>query len=162
MNSILFVHLLQNIGLVNLSRTGLLGSSSLELSILLSDSGFDLVLLVVLQPVMLSLVLLLEENILLTRLVHILQQVDSGLFFALPLGLPHLVLSFSFLLHELVHKLLVSGLVGGLGFVVILELSHLISSLGLLGLFDLGESLFTGEGGGEEVLVSRLLNINLD
>ena len=86
-----------------LSVSGLLGSSGLELGILLCDGSLNLLLLILLEPVHFLLAGLLEEDVLLSRLIDVLQEVDSGLIFSLPLGLSHFVLSLGFLLHELVN-----------------------------------------------------------
>jgi hypothetical protein len=52
-------------------------------------------------------------------LVDVLEQVDSGLLFSLPLSLPHFVLSLCLLLNEFVNELLISSLVT-LSFLVVL------------------------------------------
>ena len=126
-----------------LSVSGLLGSSGLELGILLSDGGLNLLLLILLEPVHFLLAGLLEEDVLLSRLIDVLQEVDSGLLFSLPLGLSHFVLSFGLLLDELINKLLVGFLVGSSLLIVLLELDDLLSSLLLFGILDGGEGLFS-------------------
>lgn len=116
---ILIGHLLQNTHLVTLSCSCFLGGSSLELSILLGNRGFDFCFFFVSEPVHFLLLCLLEKDVLFSGLVDVLEQVDSGLLFSLPLSLPHFVLSLCLLLNEFVNELLISSLVT-LSFLVVL------------------------------------------
>lgn len=103
LHSVLLVHLLQDVQLVRLPRQCLLGRPRLELSVLLRNGRLHLLPLVVLEPVAFALHLLLEKDVLFTRLVDVLEQVDSGLVLSLPLRIPHFVLSIGFFGNFLVH-----------------------------------------------------------
>ena len=104
LDSVLLVHLLQNIHLVILSICLFLCSSSLELSVLLSNGSFNLILLILFEPFHFFLLLLLQKDVLFSRLINVFQQVNPGLLFSLPLGLSHLVLSLCLLLDELINQ----------------------------------------------------------
>ena len=99
LNSVFLVHLLQDVQLVRLASQCLLRCSRLVLCILLRNCCLHLLPLVVLEPVGLALHLLLEEDVFLARLVHVLKQVNPSLVLTLPLCIAHLVLSISFLLN---------------------------------------------------------------
>lgn len=104
LDSVLLVHLLQNIHLVILSICLFLRSSSLELSVLLSNGSFNLILLILFEPFHFFLLLLLQKDVLFSRLINVFQQVNPGLLFSLPLGLSHFVLSLCLLLDELINE----------------------------------------------------------
>ena len=104
LDSVLLVHLLQNIHLVILSICLFLCSSSLELSVLLSNGSFNLILLILFEPFHFFLLLLLQKDVLFSRLINVFQQVNPGLLFSLPLGFSHLVLSLCLLLDELINQ----------------------------------------------------------
>jgi len=159
---VLFVHLLQNVHLVVLADGSFLGGSSIELGVLLSDGALDLSSLLVLQPLLFSLLGLLEKNVLFSGMVHVLEQVDSGLLLAIPLSLSHFVLSLGLGLDKGVYFFFVGVLVLLSLLVVLLELNDLLSSLESLRLLQLGESLFPGESIIKEVLVSLLIMLDLN
>lgn len=131
---------------MSLSVCCLLGRSGLELGILLGDGSDDLLLLIRLEPVHFLLASLLEEDVLLSRLVHILQEVDSCLFFSLPLSFSHFVLSFGFLLDELIDELFIRCFIGLRLLVVLLKLNDFLAALGSLCFLDVLEGLLSGEG----------------
>ena len=129
-----------------LSVSGLLGSSGLELGILLSDGGLNLLLLILLEPVHFLLAGLLEEDVLLSRLIDVLQEVDSGLLFSLPLGLSHFILSFGFLLHELVNQFFIRSFISLRLLVVLLKLNDFLAALGSLSFLNVLQGLLFRKG----------------
>lgn len=145
-----------------LSVSGLLGGSGLELGILLGDSSLNLLLLILLEPVHFLLTGLLEEDVLLSRLIDVLQEVDSGLLFSLPLGLSHFVLSLSFLLHELVNKLFVGCFIGFRLLVVLLKLDDFLAALSSLSFLNVLQGLLFCKGSLQKLLISCLLSVGLD
>ena len=140
----------------------LLGGSGLELGILLGDGSHNLILLVRLEPVHFLLASLLEEDVFLSRLIHVLQEVDSCLFFSLPLGLSHFVLSFGLLLDELIDQLFIGSFIGLRLLVVLLKLNDFLAALGSLCFLNVLEGLLSGEGSLQELLISTLFSLSLD
>lgn len=117
-----------------LPRSGLLGSSGFEFAVLLGDGCRDLLLLVALEPFGLTLLLLLEQDVLLSGDIDVLHQVDASLSLALPLSLTHLVLPIGFLLNKVVNlPLEVVFVTFGL-LVILLKLNDLLASRVLLSL----------------------------
>ena len=86
------------------------------------DISIDLGLVVVLEPLSLILESLLEEDVLLAILVHILQEVDTGLVLTTPLLLTSIPLFLVFLLNKSFNLALVRGLVRSSILVMLLEL----------------------------------------
>ena len=84
--------------------------------------SIDLGLVVVLEPLSLILESLLEEDVLLAILVHILQEVDTGLVLTTPLLLTSIPLFLVFLLNKSFNLALVSSLVRSSILVMLLEL----------------------------------------
>ena len=84
--------------------------------------SIDLGLVVVLEPLSLILESLLEEDVLLAILVHILQEVDTGLVLTTPLLLTSIPLFLVFLLNKSFNLALVRGLVRSSILVMLLEL----------------------------------------
>jgi hypothetical protein len=162
LDSIFFIHLLQNIHLMILSISGFLSCSSSELSILLSNGGFNLMFLVCYKPLFLLFICLLKKNILFTGLIDVFKEIDSGLLFSCPLSFSHFILSFSFLLNKFVHKFLVSSLVVLCLFVVLLKFHDFLSSLSSLCLLDIFKSLFSLKPSCEKFLISLFFNTVLD
>ena len=72
LNSIFFVHLLQNIDLVILPSSCFSSGSCFKFSILLCNSRFNLFSLIFSKPVRFSLLCLFQKDILLSRLIYIL------------------------------------------------------------------------------------------
>jgi hypothetical protein len=162
LDSIFLIHLLQNIHLMTLSIGGFFSRSSIKLSVLLSNGSFNLMLLISYKPLFLLFILLFQEDIFFTRLIHIFKEVDSGLLFSRPLGFSHFILSFSFLLNEFVNKFFVSSLIILSLFIVLLKLDNFLSSLGSLCLFDIFKSLFSCKPSCEKFLISSFFNTFLD
>lgn len=162
LNSILLVHLHQEIHLMSFSIGSFLGGSSFEFCILLSDGSFNLLLFILSEPFKLMFLSLLQKNIFFSWLVDILQEIDPGLFFSLPLCLSHFMLSLSFLLDKFIHQLFVSSLIALSLLIVLLESNNLSSSLSSLLLFDVLEGLFSGESLFKELLVSHFLSFLLN
>ena len=73
--------------------------------------SIDLGLVVIPEPISLFLESLLEKDVLFTILVHILQEVDTGLVFTAPLLLTIIPLFLVFLLSKIFNHFLMSGLV---------------------------------------------------
>ena len=86
------------------------------------DISIDLGLVVVLEPLSLILESLLEEDVLLAILVHILQEVDTGLVLTTPLLLTSIPLFLVFLLNKSFNLALVRSLVRSSILVMLLEL----------------------------------------
>ena len=84
--------------------------------------SIDLGLVVVLEPLSLILESLLEEDVLLAILVHILQEVDTGLVLTTPLLLTSIPLFLVFLLNKSFNLALVRSLVRSSILVMLLEL----------------------------------------
>ena len=84
--------------------------------------SIDLSLVVILEPLSLFLESLLEEDVLLAILVHILQEVDTGLVFTTPLLLTSIPLFLVLLLNKSFNLTLVRGLVRCGILVMLLEL----------------------------------------
>lgn len=139
----------------------LLGSAHREFFVLLGDVGLNLLFLIFLEPLSLLLLLLLEQNVLLSRIINILEKVDLSLLLTLPLGLPHFELPFGLLLYILVDHLFVGGFIGLSSLVVALKLNHLFSALRFFSLFRLLHGFFSCECGIKEFLVSRSLYLVL-
>jgi len=128
LDPILLVHLLQKIKLMGLSGSSLLSFSCLKLSILLCDSSFNLVFLVLLLPFGFTLLILFEQYVFFSSLVDILEQIDPSLVLSLPLSISHFELSLGFLLDNFINHLFVVGFVVFTLFVVDLEVNDFLSS----------------------------------
>ena len=89
------------------------------------DISIDRSLVVVLEPLSLVLESLLEEDVLLAILVHILQEVDTGLVLTAPLLLTIIPLFLVFLRSKSINHALILGLVGNSILVMPLELLDL-------------------------------------
>lgn len=162
LHSVFFVHLLQDIKLMCLASKGLLSSSCFVFCILLGNCSFHLCSLIILEPVGFALFLLLQKNIFLARLIHILQQIDTSLIFSLPLGIPHFVLSVRLFCNFFVNCLFESCLIVRVLFIVLLQFQDLSSSLSLFSFFKIDQSLFFDEISLKELFISLLLSIELD
>ena len=142
-----------------LSLSSLSRSSRLEFGILLGNGDFDHLSLVLLEPLELLLLSLLEEDILLSGVIDVLEQIDSSLLLSLPLGFLHFVLSFSLLLHELIDKFLISLLVSLSLLVILLELNDFLPSLNSLLFFNLLKGSFPGKGSLKNLLILLPLDL---
>ena len=87
--------------------------------------SIDLGLVVILEPFSLFLESLLKKDVLFTILVHILQEVDTGLVFAAPLLLTIIPLFLVFLLSKIFNHSLMSGPIRRSILVMPLELLNL-------------------------------------
>ena len=126
--AITLTHLAQDIRLVRL-LVECSGQSLLLVGRILSrDLTFDHLLIVVPEPFSLLLDLLLEKNVSFAVLVHILQQVDTGLILASPLLLAVVPLLLILYLGQLINVALVGSLVRRLLVVVLLELLNLATA----------------------------------
>ncbi len=96
----------------------------------------NLALVVLLEPLSLFLVGLLEQDVLLSVLIHVLEQVDASLIFPAPLLLSSIPLLLVLLLGESLEHALLSCLV---------TLLVLVMSLQLLDLATAGKSLLSFE-----------------
>ena len=137
--AVTLTHLAQHISLVSLL---LVGDSECVLfvgSVLPVDIGIDILLVVLLKPGSFVLESRLEENVLLTVLVYVLEQVDASLVLTAPLLLTSIPLFLVFNLGQLFNVLLIRCLVGLSILVVLLELLNFPTasqSLFCLNLFD--------------------------
>ena len=137
--AVTLTHLAQHISLVSLL---LVGDSECVLfvgSVLPIDIGIDILLVVLLKPGSFVLESRLEENVLLTVLVYVLEQVDASLVLTAPLLLTSIPLLLVFNLGKLFNHLLIRCLVGLSILVVLLELLNFPTasqSLFRLNLFD--------------------------
>jgi len=144
--SVTLVHLTKNVCLM-----GLLVKSSLDL-VLLSGSvltlklSINLELVLLLEPLGLLLQSLLEEDVLLTVLVDILEQVDAGLILTAPLLLTSVPLSLVLLLSQLLNVALILSLVRLLLLVMRLKSLGLSATLISLLLLDLLDGTLAGNG----------------
>ena len=129
LDPVLLVHLLQQIQLMSLSSSCLLGFSGLILSILLGNSSFNLIFVVVLLPIGFPLHLLFEQYVFFSSLVDIFEQINSSLVLSCPLCISHFELSLSFLFDNFVnHRFIFSFVIFALS-VVDLEVNNFLSSL---------------------------------
>lgn len=87
--SVPLINLLQNVALVVLSNQCLLGSLLFSKPISLLKLSINQLLLIVYKPVFFVLNFLLELDSLKSGIIDILHEIDSGLFFSLPLVLSH-------------------------------------------------------------------------
>lgn len=126
-------------------------------AVLLFNLRIDALLLMVAEPFSLFLQSLLEKNVLLTVLIHVLEEVDTGLVFTSPLLFTSVPLLLVFLLSKFIDSAFVGGsiacrvLIMGLEF---LDLSASFQTFILLVLFD---SLLTSKGLLKEHFIAVLL-----
>jgi len=113
---------------MSLSSSCLLGFSGLILSILLGNSSFNLIFVVVLLPIGFPLHLLFEQYVFFSSLVDIFEQINSSLVLSCPLCISHFELSLSFLFDNFVnHRFIFSFVIFALS-VVDLEVNNFLSS----------------------------------
>ena len=103
--------------------------------------SINLGLVVVLEPLSLILESLLEEDVLLAILVHILQEVDTGLVLTTPLLLTSIPLFLVFLLNKSFNLALVRSLVRSSILVMLLELLDFPTASQSLCIFVILDSL---------------------
>ena len=157
--SIPLVHLLQDIHLMILTSGSLLSSSSLKFNLLSLNGRVKLLLFVFLQPLVLPLLLVPEQYVLLSGDVDILKEIDSGLFFTIPLGLSHLVLSLSLFIDKLLNLFLQSILVSFSLLIMFLEFDGLVSLGHSFSFLEVSHSLLSSKSSIEKFLISCLLNL---
>ena len=144
LDSIFLIHLLQYIKLMGFSGKSLFSSSCFIFSILLSNSCFHLLSLVVFKPIILSFFLLLQQDIFFSRLINVFEQIYSCLVFSLPLSISHFELSFSLLSNLFINCPFKSCFIVRRLLIICLKLNNFFSSLNLSSLFKINHSLFSG------------------
>ncbi|MCP4556334.1 MAG: hypothetical protein GY836_13010 [Herbaspirillum sp.] len=110
-SAISLTHLTKNISLVSLLVNSLLEGVLLMHTVLTINLCINLLLIVLPEPFCLFLHCLLKQNILLTILVNVLEQVDSSLVFTTPLLFTVVPLLFVLFLSQLVNASLISCLI---------------------------------------------------
>ena len=120
--------------------------SRLIFRILLCNYCLDFLHFLLFQPFQLFFPLLLCNNILFSRYIYILQQINSGLFFSLPLGFSHFILSFCFLLYEFIQHLFINEFITFSFLVMFLKFNDFLSSSKLFSFFNLLYCFFFLEG----------------
>ena len=129
--------------------------SALLIDLVLSlDVTVDHILVILFEPEGFFLHCLLQQDVLLAVLVHVLEQVDSGLVLTAPLLLTGIPLLLVFVLSELVNVALVSLLVVLHVVVMLLQLLDFCAAGKSFLVLDLLNGLFALESGVKEHLVS--------
>ena len=146
-------HLTQDVRLMALLLVSDTHSFLLVCPILSLHFGVDLDLVVISEPLLLTLKSLLEKDVLLAILIHILEQVDPGLVFTAPLLLPSIPLFVVLDLGQIVDHLFVGGLVVLRLLIVSLELLDLPAARHALLLLDLFDRLLTLQRSLQEQLI---------
>ena len=123
------------------------------------DISIDLGLVVIPEPISLVLESLLEEDVLLAILVHILQKVNASLILTAPLLLTSIPLFLVFLLGELFDHALVLGLVRDSILVVLLELLDLSATRQPLIFLVISHSLLLCQGLIQDNLVTIKISL---
>ena len=104
--------------------------------ILLGNHRLNFFHFLLFQPFELFFLFLLLNDILFSRNVNILQQINSGLLFSLPLAFSHFILPFGFLLYEYVQHFFVNKLITFRFLVMFLKLNDFLSSSKLFSFFN--------------------------
>ena len=146
-------HLTQDVRLMALLLVCDTHSFLLVCPILSLHFGVDLHLIVVSEPLLLALKSLPEKDVLLTILIHVLEQVDPGLVFTAPLLLPSIPLLVVLDLSQMVDHLFVGGLVVLRLLIVSLELLDLPTARHALFLLDLFDRTLTLQRSLQEQLI---------
>ena len=126
-------------------------------TVLLVNLGIDSLLLMVTEPVSFFLQSLLEKNVLLTVLIHVLEEVDTGLVFTSPLLFTSIPLLLVFLLSKFINSAFVGGSIACRVLIMGLEFLDLTTSFQTLILLVLLDSLLTSKGLVKEHLIAALL-----
>ena len=135
--------------------------SALLIDLVLSlDVTVDHILVILFEPEGFFLHCLLQQDVLLAVLVHVLEQVDSGLVLTAPLLLTGIPLLLVFVLSELVNVALVSLLVVLHVVVMLLQLLDFCAAGKSLLVLDLLNGLFALESGVKEHLVSIAVQLS--
>jgi hypothetical protein len=109
------------------------------------------------EPVSFFLQSLLEKNVLLTVLIHVLEEVDTGLVFTSPLLFTSVPLLLVFLLSKFINSAFVGGSIACRVLIMGLEFLDLATSFQTLILLVLLDSLLTSKGLVKEHLIAALL-----
>ena len=126
-------------------------------TVLLVNLSIDALLFMVAEPVGFFLQSLLEKNVLLTVLIHVLEEVDTGLVFTSPLLFTSIPLLLVFLLSKFINSAFVGGSIACRVLIMGLEFLDLATSFQTLILLVLLDSLLTTKGLVKEHLIAALL-----
>ena len=135
--TVTLTNLAKHISLVSLLLIGLSEGVLLVRLVLPFNLSVDLLLVMILQPVSFVLESLLQKNVLLAVLIHVLKQVNASLVFTTPLLFASVPLLFILDLGELINHLLVGQLVRSSVLVVLLKLLNLTTTSQTLFRLDL-------------------------
>lgn len=153
-------HLTKHIGLMSLLVEGFLEGTLLMSLVLSLNVAVNHILVILFEPEGFFLQCLLQQDVLLAVLVHVLEQVDSGLVLTAPLLLAGVPLLLVFVLSELINVALVGHLVALHVVVMLLQfLDFRAAGKSLLHL-DLLDRLFALESGIKENLVSIAVQLS--
>lgn len=158
--AISLAHLTKHISLMGLLVKGFLESALLMGRVLPLDVAVDHILVILFEPEGFFLHCLLQQDVLLAVLVHVLQQVDSGLVLTAPLLLTGVPLLLVFVLSKLINVSLISLLVILHVVVMLLQLLDFRAASQSLLHLDLLDGLFTLDSGLEEHLVSIAVQVS--
>ena len=157
--AVALTNLTENIGLVGLALVGVLECTLLVHLVEAVHLIVNHLLIVLLEPFSLLLQGLLEKDVLLTVLIHVLHQVNTSLILTTPLGLPSIPLPLIFNLSQLVNLLLARSLVRFHVLVMGLESANFLATgVPLVG-FPLLDSLLLVESILKENLVTVALSL---
>ena len=126
-------------------------------TVLLVNLSINALLFMVAEPVGFFLQSLLEKNVLLTVLIHVLEEVDTGLVFTSPLLFTSVPLLLVFLLSKFINSAFVGGSIACRVLIMGLEFLDLATSFQTLILLVLLDSLLTTKGLVKEHLIAALL-----
>ena len=126
-------------------------------TVLLVNLSINALLFMVAEPVGFFLQSLLEKNVLLTVLIHVLEEVDTGLVFTSPLLFTSIPLLLVFLLSKFINSAFVGGSIACRVLIMGLEFLDLATSFQTLILLVLLDSLLTTKGLVKEHLIAALL-----
>ena len=126
-------------------------------TVLLVNLSINALLFMVAEPVSFFLQSLLEKNVLLTVLIHVLEEVDTGLVFTSPLLFTSVPLLLVFLLSKFINSAFVGGSIACRVLIMGLEFLDLTTSFQTLILLVLLDSLLTTKGLVKEHLIAALL-----
>lgn len=126
-------------------------------TVLLVNLSINALLFMVAEPVSFFLQSLLEKNVLLTVLIHVLEEVDTGLVFTSPLLFTSIPLLLVFLLSKFINSAFVGGSIACRVLIMGLEFLDLATSFQTLILLVLLDSLLTTKGLVKEHLIAALL-----
>ena len=157
--AVTLAYLAKHVRLVSLLVEGLLESALFVRLVLTFDVSIDLPFVVLLEPIGLFLHSLLQQDVLFTVLVHVLEQVDTGLVLTTPLLLTSVPLLFVFNLSELVDHLLVRLLVRLRVLVMSLEFLDLSATSQAFFKLNLLDSTFTLQCSFKQNLVATAFSL---